>query len=143
MPSAKQDERALVIIHSASNSLRNRSFLPKARSVLVARSGSCPSGTPPGAEAGNEIPSPQVLSIWIIEESNTWSSKASGGTCGNGPHSPVAQSWLAERIANKRRRLRQRRLLMGPSPLRRSDLSRPSDPIVSGGCRDKNRRPHL
>jgi hypothetical protein len=79
MPSAKQDERALVIIHSASNSLRNRSFLPKARSVLVARSGSCPSGTPPGAEAGNEIPSPQVLSIWIIEESNTWSSKASGG----------------------------------------------------------------
>jgi hypothetical protein len=36
-------ERALVIIHSASNNLRNRSFLAKARSVLMARRELAPS----------------------------------------------------------------------------------------------------
>jgi len=79
--------------------------------------------------AGNEIRSSTLLPLCNIEESNTRSSKASGGICGNGPLPPAAQSSLAKRIANKRQWSRLKRRLIGPLPLKRCDLSRPSDPI--------------
>jgi len=83
---------------------------------------------------------------WNIEESNTRSSKASANICGSGPHGLVAPSCLAKRILSKRRSSRRRRLLIGPSPLKRSDLSRPSHRIekairrlVELGLRRRNR----
>jgi hypothetical protein len=83
---------------------------------------------------------------WNIEESNTRSSKASANICGSGPHGLVAPSCLAKRILSKRRSSRRRRLLIGPSPLKRSDLSRPSHRIEkpsaawsSLGLRRRNR----
>ena len=83
---------------------------------------------------------------WNIEGSNTRSSKASANICGSGPHGLVAPSCLTKRILSKRRSSRRRSLLIGPSPLKRSDLSRPSHRIekairrlVELGLRRRNR----
>jgi hypothetical protein len=70
------------------------------------------------------------FAVDLVGRSNfTRSSKASANICGSGPHGLVAPSCLAKRTLGKRRWSRRRRLLIGPSPLKRSDLSRPSHRI--------------
>jgi hypothetical protein len=63
-----------------------------------------------------------------------WSAFAGGAIVTGQAHSKQVAT-----VAAEWRRLRRRRLLIAPSPLRRSDLSRPSDPIDCGGCRDKGK----